>query len=48
MPQGNDNAVWLAPELACIVESMPTEKEGFRQPVFKGIRNDKSAIECQV
>jgi bifunctional non-homologous end joining protein LigD len=48
VPQGNDNAVWLAPELVCIVESMPTEKVGFRQPVFKGIRNDKSAIECKV
>lgn len=48
VPQGNDNAVWLAPELVCIVESMPTEKGGFRQPVFKGIREDKKAIECQV
>lgn len=48
VPQGNDNAVWLAPELVCIVESMPSENKGFRQPVFKGIRNDKSAIECQV
>jgi len=48
VPQGNDNAVWLAPELVCIVESMPTEKGGFRQPVFKGIREDKTAIECQV
>ena len=48
VPQGNDNAVWLAPELVCIVESMPTEKGGFRQPVFKGIRDDKSAIECKI
>ncbi|HBD00442.1 MAG TPA: DNA ligase [Lachnoclostridium sp.] len=48
VPQGNDNAVWLAPELVCIVESMPTEKGGFRQPVFKGIREDKTALECQM
>lgn len=47
VPAGNDNAVWLAPELVCIVESMPTEKEGFRQPVFKGIRDDKLAKECK-
>lgn len=46
IPPGNDNAVWLEPELVCIVESMPTEKESFRQPVFKGIRNDKRAEEC--
>lgn len=48
VPAGNENAVWLAPELVCIVESMPSENNGFRQPVFKGIREDKTAIECQV
>jgi len=48
VPAGNENAVWLAPELVCIVESMPTEKGGFRQPVFKGIREDKTALECQI
>lgn len=48
VPPGNDDCVWLAPELVCIVESMPTEKEGFRQPVFKGIRDDKPAMECKV
>ncbi|ADL04018.1 DNA ligase [Lacrimispora saccharolytica] len=48
VPAGNENAVWLAPDLVCIVESMPTDKDSFRQPVFKGIRNDKSAIECKV
>lgn len=45
-PPGNDNAVWLLPKLVCIVESMPTEKTAFRQPVFKGIRNDKLPEEC--
>lgn len=48
VPKGNEDAVWLAPELVCIVESMPTEKDSFRQPVFKGIRDDKSAIECRI
>ena len=47
IPKGNENAVWLAPELVCIVESMPTEKESFRQPVFKGIRDDKAPYECK-
>lgn len=46
VPPGNENAVWLYPELVCIVESMPTEKNYFRQPVFKGIREDKKAEEC--
>lgn len=46
IPHGNDNVVWFEPELVCIVESMLTEKESFRQPVFKGIRNDKRAEEC--
>lgn len=48
IPPGNQDCIWLAPELVCIVESMPTEKESFRQPVFKGIRDDKLAIECKV
>lgn len=47
-PSGNEHAVWLEPELVCIVESMPTDKDRFRQPVFKGIRYDKSAKECFV
>lgn len=48
VPEGNSDAVWLNPELVCIVESMPTEKDSFRQPVFKGIRDDKLAKECKV
>lgn len=48
VPKGNEDAVWLAPELVCIVESMPTEKDSFRQPVFKGIRDDKLSIECRI
>ena len=48
VPEGNQDAVWMEPELVCIVESMPTEKDSFRQPVFKGIRDDKSAAECKI
>ena len=48
VPEGNNGAVWLKPELVCIVESMPSEKDSFRQPVFKGIRDDKLAIECKI
>jgi ATP-dependent DNA ligase len=48
IPEGNSNAIWLSPELVCIVESMPTEKDSFRQPVFKGIRDDKSPEECKM
>lgn len=47
VPNGNEDAIWLAPELVCIVESMPTKKDGFRQPVFKGIRDDKAPFECK-
>lgn len=39
--------IWFAPEQVCIIESMPTDKGGFRQPVFKGIRDDKLPEECQ-
>ncbi len=46
IPKGNENATWIEPTLVCIVESMPTEKEAFRQPVFKGIRDDKAPIDC--
>lgn len=47
-PAGNDKAVWLKPELSCIVEYMPSDKDGYRQAVCKGIRDDKLAIECKV
>lgn len=47
-PKGNEEAVWLKPELVCIVESMPNDRDSMRQPVLKGIREDKHAMECQV
>lgn len=46
VPAGNKDAIWLEPDLVCIVESMPNEKESFRQAAFKGIRDDKIAREC--
>jgi bifunctional non-homologous end joining protein LigD len=48
IPKGNENATWIVPDLVCIVESMPTAKDSFRQPVFKGFRNDKLPKECQI
>lgn len=48
IPKGNEEATWIEPNLVCIVESMPTEKEAFRQPTFKGFRDDKSPFECQI
>lgn len=44
---GNEDAVWLAPTLVCTVEFMErTKTGGMRQPVFKGLREDKEAEEC--
>ena len=47
-PPGNEKAVWLAPELVCVVEYMPDESIERRQAVLKGIRDDKLPMECQV
>lgn len=46
LPENQPEAVWFEPELVCIVESMPTDKPGLRQAVFKGIRNDKAPQDC--
>ena len=47
IPKGNENAVWLKPEFVCTVKYMTkTESGGMRQPVFKGLREDKSPEEC--
>lgn len=44
---GNERAVWLSPDLVCIVKFMHhTKSGGMRQPVFKGLRFDKMAKEC--
>jgi bifunctional non-homologous end joining protein LigD len=46
-PTGNEEAIWLEPSLVCVVQYMPNEKGLLRQPVFKGIRDDKIPLECQ-
>lgn len=44
---GNEQAVWLSPDLVCIVKFMHrTKSGGMRQPVFKGLRFDKAAEDC--
>ena len=44
---GNENAVWLSPDLVCVVKyMMKTDSGSLRQPVFKGLRYDKSPWEC--
>jgi len=45
----HDDTVWLVPALVCRVEFMNrTKNGGIRQPVFKGLREDKLPEECIV
>lgn len=49
VPKGNESAVWIKPLLVCTVKFMDyTASGGMRQPVLKGIREDKTARECLV
>ena len=44
---GNEDARWVEPRLVCVVEFMHrTKNGGMRQPVFKGLREDKRPEEC--
>ena len=44
---GNEDAIWVAPTLVCTVEYMhKTKTGGMRQPVFKGLREDKRPEDC--
>lgn len=45
VPDGHEDAVWLKP-MVCTIEYMPSEREGYRQAVFKGFRDDKLPEEC--
>ncbi len=47
-PPGNESAIWLKPELVCVVNYMPNEKGMLRQPVFKGFRDDIEPMDCQI
>lgn len=49
IPQGhgNEQAIWISPDLVCTVKYMErTVSGGMRQPVYKGLRDDKKPGEC--
>ncbi len=47
IPSGNEKAVWVKPVLCCTVKYMEkTKSGGLRQPVFKGLREDKAPEYC--
>lgn len=46
-PSKGDNAIWIKPELVCIVQWMPRKNGAFNQPVYKGLRDDKEAKDCK-
>ncbi|MGH4138338.1 RNA ligase family protein [Clostridium sp.] len=49
LPSGNNNVVWIEPSLVCIVKyMMKTANGSLRQPIFKGLRADKSPKDCIV
>ena len=49
LPSGNENAMWIELSLVCTVKFMMRTSTGsMRQPVFKGLRDDKDANECHV
>lgn len=47
-PANHEKAVWLKPDLVCVVEYMPNDKGTLRQPVFRGFRDDKAPTDCQI
>lgn len=49
LPFGNEDAVWIEPILVCTVKYMMKSASGsLRQPVFKGLRDDKAPKDCIV
>ena len=43
------NTIWVEPILVCIVKyMMRTKGGGLRQPVFKGLRDDKAPHDCKI
>jgi ATP-dependent DNA ligase len=45
-PKGNEEAIWTAPKLVCIVQWMPRQNGAINQPKFKGLRDDKLPKAC--
>ncbi|QVK19875.1 non-homologous end-joining DNA ligase [Mycoplasmatota bacterium] len=44
-----DNTIWFKAELVCTVKYMVRTESGYlRQPIYKGLRNDKSIEECTI
>lgn len=48
VPDGNESAVWLKPQLVAVVSYIEkTEAGGLRQPICRGIRDDKDPLTCR-
>lgn len=47
VPAGNEHAIWLEPQLVAVVNYMEKSAGGLRQPVCRGIRDDKDPRTCQ-
>lgn len=46
-PDFEEGPTWVVPQLVCRVEYMDrTNQGGLRQPVFRGLRDDKAAQDC--
>ena len=45
VPDNHKDVFWLEP-IVYTIEYMPSGKEGYRQAIFKGFRDDKMPKEC--
>ena len=46
--QSDEGAIWVKPRLVCTVKYMEkTSTGGLRQPIYKGLRDDKVPKECK-
>ena len=47
LPSGNENTIWIKPDLVCTVQFLEKTPNGsLRHPVFKCLRDDKDPKEC--